>query len=140
MMSDDEEHFCNDCHHRFHEHTKVHDKIERIKLLNYSKRIAHTGLPDMEFALTPVPGSVKQMKNIYQTTKLVTDPEYISQLKQFDRQLKRGVLQKAKGRFVEGVFIDMNDHLAGGASEFNNNHTTTNSAYETEQAALKLAS
>lgn len=77
--SDDEEgHICTNVHHRFHTHAKVHSQVERIRLLNYSRKVSHSGLPDMEFALTPVPGAVNKMKNIYQTTKLVTNQQYVT--------------------------------------------------------------
>lgn len=64
----------------------------------------------MEFALTPVPGAVTKPGNIYQTTKLVTNPNYISNLKQFDKNTKSGIL-RCKGRLVEGIFIE-NNHLS----------------------------
>lgn len=58
----------------------------------------------MEFALTPVPGTLNKRGNIYQSTKLVTDQQYFSKLKQFDQRTSQGVLNR-KGRFVEGVFV-----------------------------------
>lgn len=78
-------------------------------ILNHSKKIHVHGLPDMEFALTPVPGAVTKPGNIYQTTKLLTDPDYMDKLKQFEKNTKNGVL-KRKGRLVSGMFSDAN-HL-----------------------------
>lgn len=70
---------CGSVHHRFHSHARVHQtKADKIKLLNFSRKISQIGLPDMEFSLTPVPGDLKKMRNIYQTTKLVTNPEYVA--------------------------------------------------------------
>jgi hypothetical protein len=80
-----------------------------MRILNHSKKIRVHGLPDMEFALTPVPGTITGKGNIYQTTKLLTDPDYVAQLKQFEKNTKSGILNR-KGRFIEGMFIEHN-HL-----------------------------
>jgi hypothetical protein len=77
--SDEEEgHVCTNVHHRFHSHAKITSHAERVRLLNFSRKVSHSGLPDMEFALTPVPGPANKMKPIYQRTKLVTDQRYVS--------------------------------------------------------------
>jgi hypothetical protein len=108
--SDDDESECcsDDAHHRFHSHGKNRKQrslIARLKLLNIRAKMQSIGLPDMEFALTPVPGMVKN-GNIYQTTKLVTDDAYFAKLGQFEQKLQKGQVNR-KGRYVEGVFVDM---------------------------------
>jgi hypothetical protein len=66
----------------------------------------------MEFNLTPVPGAIKDPGNIYQSTKLVVDPQYVVQLKQFDQRMKGGVISR-KGRLIEGIFVE-SKHLNSG--------------------------
>lgn len=105
----EDEHLCSDVGHRFHSHAKVSNYNDKMRILNHSKKIRVHGLPDMEFALTPVPGTLTGKGNIYQTTKLLTDPDYVAQLKQFEKNTKNGMLNR-KGRFIEGMFIEHN-HL-----------------------------
>jgi len=81
-----EEECCNDeAQHRFHYHgiRKNKNLNARLKILNLRRKVSPMGLPDMEFALTPVPGFQK-LGNIYQSTKLVTDQDFIERLKQFN--------------------------------------------------------
>lgn len=79
--SDSEGEICSNIGHRFHSHSKVENYPQKMVILNQSKKIQVRGLPDMEFALTPVPGALTKPGNIYQTTKLLTDPDYMAKLK-----------------------------------------------------------
>ena len=123
--SDSEVEVCSDVGHRFHSHNKVESYPQKMVILNHSKKIHVHGLPDMEFALTPVPGAVTKPGNIYQTTKLLTDADYMDKLKQFEKNTKNGVL-KRKGRLVSGMFSDANhlnyEHDDGNMYSILNNH------------------